>query len=152
MPADDFAFLHGEWTVTNRRLKTRLAGADDWEEFPSWASVRPLFGGAANIEEIHYPEGGVSGLTLRLYDPVGDIWSLNWATSADGRLFPPVQGGFRDGSGEFYGDDEHAGTPVRVRFVWSGITPGSARWEQAFSVDGGLSWELNWVMDFSRTA
>lgn len=152
MPADDFAFLHGEWTVANRRLKTRLAGADDWEEFPSSASVRPLFGGTANIEEIRYPAEGVSGLTLRLYDAVRDSWSLNWATSVDGRLFPPVVGGFRDGQGEFFGDDEHAGTPVRVRFVWSRITPRSARWEQAFSADDGASWELNWVMDFSRTA
>jgi hypothetical protein len=24
------------------------------------------------------------------------------------------------------------------------------RWEQAFSEDGGETWETNWVMDFAR--
>jgi hypothetical protein len=151
MAADDFAFLHGTWTIANRRLKTRLAGADDWEEFSSEAVIRPLFSGDANIEEIRYPAEGVYGLTLRLYDAEKDIWSLHWATS-EGRLFPPVQGRFTDGIGLFEGDDEYRGTPVRVRFRWIPDGPDSARWEQAFSADGSLTWELNWVMEFSRTA
>ena len=30
-------------------------------------------------------------------------------------------------------------------------TPGTAaRWEQAFSADGGATWEVNWVMEFTR--
>ncbi|MBT2396899.1 FAD-dependent oxidoreductase [Streptomyces sp. ISL-100] len=152
MAADDFHFLHGEWTVANRRLKTRLAGADDWEEFGSKAVIRPLFGGGANIEEIHYPTADLYGLTLRLYDSEHDEWSLNWATSAEGKLFPPVVGRFTDGVGRFEGEDEHEGTPVRVRFVWSDCGPDSARWQQSFSADGGATWELNWIMDFTRTA
>jgi len=151
MPADDFGCLLGEWTIANRRLRTRLAGARDWEEFESRAVVRPLFGGAANIEEIYYPADKNYGLTLRVYDPVTERWSLHWATSDAGRLFPAVLGRFTDGVGEFFGDDAHQGTPVRVRFVWSGITAETARWEQAFSADDGATWELNWVMDFTRT-
>ena len=42
------------------------------------------------------------------------------------------------------------GRPIRVRFLWSRITDTSARWEQAFSLDGGGSWETNWIMDFTR--
>jgi hypothetical protein len=37
-----------------------------------------------------------------------------------------------------------------VRFLWTDITPASARWQQAFSEDGGASWETNWVMEFER--
>jgi hypothetical protein len=28
----------------------------------------------------------------------------------------------------------------------------AARWEQAFSDDGGATWETNWTMDFARVA
>ena len=31
--AGDFDFLIGQWRIHNRRLKERLVGADDWEEF-----------------------------------------------------------------------------------------------------------------------
>ena len=31
-------------------------------------------------------------------------------------------------------------------------TPASAHWEQAFSPDGGKTWEVNWVMEFSRAS
>jgi hypothetical protein len=79
------------------------------------------------------------------------MWSLNWSSSRSGKLFPPVVGRFGpDGRGEFHGDDTHDGKDVRVRFVWSGISPTTARWEQAFSVDGEKTWVTNWVMEFAR--
>jgi hypothetical protein len=37
-----------------------------------------------------------------------------------------------------------------VRFVWSGCSDTAARWEQAFSVDGGQTWVTNWIMEFTR--
>jgi hypothetical protein len=57
---------------------------------------------------------------------------------------------FEDGVGTFYGSDQHAGRPVRVRFLWSHSSANSAHWQQAFSVDGGASWETNWHMWFRR--
>ena len=60
-------------------------------------------------------------------------------------------GGFADGVGEFFGNDEHGAAPILVRFRWSGITANGARWEQAFSVDRGETWETNWIMTFTRT-
>jgi hypothetical protein len=68
-----------------------------------------------------------------------------------GPLEPPVRGGFVDGTGTFLADETIDGKPVRVRFLWSRITSTTCRWEQAFSADGGLTWETNWVMDFTRT-
>lgn len=50
------------------------------------------------------------------------------------------------------GDDIFEGRPIKVRFLWTGMATGSPRWEQAFSEDGGRTWEVNWVMDFTRAA
>ncbi|MFD1660385.1 hypothetical protein ACFSL4_19785 [Streptomyces caeni] len=149
----DFDFLVGTWDVANRRLVAPLTGGGEWDEFPGTAVCHgTLFGGAANLDEIAFPAKGFSGLTLRLFDPVREEWSLNWVSSRTGLLQPPVHGRFGDdGRGEFHGDDTHDGTPVRCRFIWSGITSASAYWEQAFSTDGGASWETNWTMELRRS-
>jgi hypothetical protein len=146
---NDFDFLFGTWDVANRRLKTRLVGSDDWEEFASTAWCKGMFRGAANIDEIVFADGS-AGLTLRLYHPSQQEWSLYWSSSTTGVLFPPLTGRFTGGVGTFYGDDVEGGVPVKVRFIWSRITPESARWEQAMSLDTGQTWETNWYMDFTR--
>ncbi|MFF1543299.1 hypothetical protein [Streptomyces sp. NPDC058291] len=161
----DFDFLHGEWEVRHRRRTDFLDPNSTWDEFGSTSSCRPLFDGAANIDEIDMPHLGAKGLTLRLFDRESGQWSLNWSSSRSGRLYPPVIGGFDDvegsagrgGSGEnrprrgeFYGDDVHDGKDIRARYIWSGVSDTSARWEQAFSSDGGETWLTNWIMDFTR--
>ena len=62
----------------------------------------------------------------------------------------PVVGSFLDGIGSFYADDTFEGRPIRVRFTWFAIDKEAPRWEQAFSIDGGITWETNWTMDFRR--
>jgi hypothetical protein len=148
----DFDFLHGTWDVVNRRLGKLLVGSDDWDEFPATASSHGVFGGAGNFDEIVFPTKGFSGMTLRLFAPGTGQWSLYWANSRDGVLQPPVAGSFTGGSGEFFGDDEYEGKPIRVRYTWTEITGDHARWDQAFSVDGGRTWEVNWIMEFTRTS
>jgi len=146
----DFDFLEGSWLVHHRRLKERLAGCDEWEEFESTADAVRFFDGAGSFDVIGLEHLGWSGASLRLFDPVTEEWTIYWANSSTGRLEPPVTGRFVDGRGEFSGDDTHEGMPVRVRYVWSEITPSSARWEQAFSVDDGETWETNWIMELAR--
>ncbi|WP_217239120.1 hypothetical protein [Streptomyces sp. AC555_RSS877] len=146
----DFDFLHGEWEVRHRRRTDFLDQDSGWEEFGAGSRCWSLFDGAANIDELDVPGQGWKGLTLRLFDRETRQWSLNWSSSRSGKLFPPVIGRFEGGRGEFHGDDTHEGKDVRVRFVWSGISATTARWEQAFSVDDGDTWVTNWSMDFSR--
>jgi hypothetical protein len=148
----DFDFLHGEWQVRNRRRTDFLDPDSAWEEF--WATSRcwPLFDGAANIDEIDMPHLAAKGATLRLFDRESGQWSLNWASSRSGTVFPPVFGRFEGERGAFYGDDTHDGKDVRVRFVWSDVSDTGARWEQAFSLDGGDIWLTNWVMEFTRAS
>lgn len=148
--AHGFDFLHGTWTIRSRRLRSRLTNSEDWDEGPGQSSCWPLFGGAANIDELAFPTYGFSGVTLRLYDPARHEWSLYWANSRDGILQPPVVGRFVDGRGDFYGNDTEGRVPIVVHFIWSEITPTSARWEQEFSTDEGKTWETNWIMDLSR--
>lgn len=147
---NDFDFLVGEWTVANRRRRRFLQGCDEWDEFPARSTCIRLFDGGANLDWITFSTLGSTGLTLRLFDPVREEWSLYWASSRDGILQPPVVGTFSDGAGNFYGDDTYDAKSIRVRYVWSDITARSARWEQAFSIDGEKSWETNWVMAFDR--
>ena len=148
----DFDFFHGDWDVVNRRRTDFLDPDSDWVEFPATSRCWPLFDGAANVDEIDMPYLGSKGLTLRLFDRESEQWSLNWSSSGSGKLFPPVIGRFEGDRGEFYGDDTYDGKDVRVRFVWSGVSAGAARWEQAFSVDGGETWVTNWVMEFTRAS
>lgn len=147
---NDFDFLAGRWVVANRRRKEYLAGCEDWDDFPSSAECVRLFDGAANVDWYTFSTLGASGLSLRLFDSARQEWSIYWASSRDGILQPPVRGRFTAGVGTFYGDDTHKGRAIRVRYVWSDITARSARWEQAFSLDGGGAWESNWVMAFDR--
>ncbi|MFD9496900.1 hypothetical protein ACFWA1_36100 [Streptomyces sp. NPDC060005] len=147
----DFDFLHGDWDVLNTRRTDFLDPDGDWVRFPSTSRCWNLFGGAANLDELDVPDQGWKGLTLRLFDVESGRWSLNWSSSRSGRLFPPVLGRFGpDGRGVFFGDDTHDGKEVRVRYVWSGISATTARWEQAFSLDGERTWLSNWTMDFTR--
>ncbi len=112
-----------------------------------------MLGGAGNVDELHAPDLGFSGLTVRLLNPATGQWALHWANSKDGDLAPPPQvGEFADGVGLFYREQEWDGRQIMVRYTWFDITALSARWEQAFSADGGQTWETNWTAVFTRTS
>jgi hypothetical protein len=151
----DFDFLAGSWVVEHRRLKSRLAQSEQWETFSGTSVATTLLGGRANIDDniLDLPGGQYRAVTLRSFDPVSRNWSIWWL---DGRhphrLDTPVVGGFYQGVGIFFADDRFEGKPIRVRFIWSDISQEGARWQQAFSADGGATWETNWMMEFRRTA
>lgn len=149
---NSFDFFVGTWTSRQRRLRKILAGSDDWYEFDAINRCWSVLGGAGNFDELTFPELGYGGVTLRLYDAATDEWSLYWASSRTGLSLPPVVGRFGpDGRGVFTGPDVWEGRPITVRYLWSDITATSCHWSQAFSVDGGGTWETNWVADFTRS-
>lgn len=150
----DFDFLIGDWRVHSRKLKERLAGSRDWEEFDGTISSRKLMDGWANVDDtvFNMPEGVYRGVAPRAYDSKTGQWAIWWIDGRNpfGNLDPPVKGRFKNGVGTFYADDMLRGKPIKVRFIWSHITPASARWEQAFSADGGKTWETNWTQTLQR--
>jgi hypothetical protein len=150
----DFDLRVGSWRAHHRRLKERLAGSHEWVEFDGTCVFQQLMGGWANMDDNVFdtPGGAYRGVTLRSYDPKTGEWAIWWLDGRNpfGDLDPPVKGRFENGVGSFYADDTLRGRKIRVRFIWSHITATSAHWEQAFSADGGQTWETNWITDFQR--
>lgn len=149
----DFDFWMGKWRGKNRRLRERLTGCTQWDELASTIVAQPLMNGLGNVDENHFDhEGGFIGVSIRLFDRATQRWSIYWVSDRSGVLEPPVVGSFSGNVGTFYGTDVLRGEPIRVRYVWSRVDTPTPRWEQAFSNDGGETWETNWVMEFSRDA
>lgn len=148
----DFDFILGDWTVKHRRLKSRLTGCDEWIEFEGLSSTVKILGGFGNMEDnlLSFPEGPFRAAAMRSYCPKTAAWSIWWL---DGRypaqLDTPVVGSFSDHIGSFFAEDVLNGQPIKIRFIWTGTPGQNPRWEQAFSNDGGTTWETNWTMEFS---
>lgn len=145
--AHDFDWEIGAWRTHLRRLQNPLSGSNAWVEYEGTSIVHGFLDRRANLVELNVegPAGRIEGVSLRLFNPQTQQWSLHYAGIRSGELTPPVVGAFHNGRGEFYADDTLNGRPIRVRFIISDITENSARFEQAFSADGGQTWEVNWI-------
>jgi hypothetical protein len=148
----DFDFHIGTWRTRLSRLVRPLSGSTTWTAYEGTTVVRKVWDGRANLVELDVegPAGRIEGLSLRLYNPEARQWSLNFANSRGGTLTPPTIGEFRNGRGEFYGQETLDGRAILVRFVITQVTPDSCHFEQAFSDDGGKTWELNWSATDTR--
>jgi hypothetical protein len=148
----DFDFEIGTWKTHLTRLQHPLTGSNAWVDYEGTSVVRKIWNGRANLVELNVDgaAGQVQGLSLRLYNPKSHQWSLNYANANGGSLGQPTVGEFKNGRGEFYDQEPFDGRIILVRNVWSDITPTSCRFEQAFSEDGGKTWEVNWIATDTR--
>src|ERR1700733_1837445 len=151
----DFDFAVGTWKFHLKRLKRRLAGSTEWVELDGTTDCRKVLDGRAEVEEMNVESADkrlhIQGLALRLYNPESHQWSIYWANAADGILEQnPLVGQFTNGRGEFYNQQVYEGRAIYARFIWSGVTTDSPHFEQAFSTDGGKTWETNWITDQTK--
>jgi hypothetical protein len=148
----DFDWEIGTWKTELRRLAKPLSGSSEWVQYSGTTVVRKVLDGRANLVELRVKgaAGQIEGVSLRLYNPQAKQWSLNFASVRNGVMTQPVYGGFRDGRGEFFGQDSLDGRAIFVRFVISKVTDESWRFEQAYSEDGGRTWETNWIATDTR--
>jgi hypothetical protein len=148
----DFDWEIGTWKTHLKRLKGPLTGSTTWVEYDGTTVVRKVWDGRANILELDVtgPAGHIEALSLRLYNPDSRQWSLNFSNSASGTLSTPSIGEFKNGRGEFYDQEIFNGRAIFVRFIISCSTPDSCGFEQAFSDDGGKTWEVNWIATDTR--
>lgn len=149
----DFDFDFGTWQTHSSRLMHPLSGAHDWVDMDGITVVSRIWGGRANLAE--YRADGAAGvvelLALRVYDPASRQWRIDFATPNVGILGAvPGVGAFHNGRVDFYDQESINGRTVLVRFSLWGVTPQEARSEQAFSADGGRSWEVNWKTRYTR--
>jgi hypothetical protein len=151
----DFDFELGTWK-THLKLSSRLGhpftGPNTWSEYEGTSVVRKIWNGKANMVELEVdgPTGHVEALNLHLYNPQSHQWSLNFANSRSGTVGVPTVGEFKNGRGEFYDQETINGRMLLVRNIWSDITADSCHFEQAFSDDGGKTWEVNWIATDTR--
>jgi len=148
----DFDFEIGTWKTHISRLQHPLSGSTTWAEYDGTSVVSKVWNGRANLVdlELEGPAGRIEGLSLRLYNPQSHQWSLNFANSNSGSLTEPTVGEFKNGRGEFFDQEIFNGRAIYVRFVISNVTSNSCRFEQAFSADGGKTWEVNWTATDTR--
>jgi hypothetical protein len=144
----------GTWHTTLKRLKDPLTSSTTWLDYEGTTTVREVLHGRANLVELEVTgeAGHIDGVSLRLYDPSSGQWSLNYANLADGTLATPSVGRFEGARGEFYSNEKIRGRDVRVRFVIEPQGPDVIRFEQSFSIDGGRTWEVNWIATDTRIA
>lgn len=152
----DFDFIIGRWDIRHRRLRESLKGSTSWEEFKGTAVDHKIAGGWGSVSEVKMQRaaGTVEAFSTRIFDPESGEWSIYYIggtpEGTTGSYALPMIGGFQQERGTFYAHDIFAGKHILCRWLWSDITPTSCHWEQAFSVDGGNTWETNWVMDLER--
>jgi hypothetical protein len=148
----DFDFEIGTWKTHVSRLLHPLSGSTAWAQYDGTSVVSKIWNGRANLVELE--ADGASGhlelASLRLYNPESHQWSLNVLSSQSGVLGVPTVGEFKNGRGEFYDQEPFGGRVIWVRFVISDMTADSCHFEQAFSDDGGRTWEVNWIATDTR--
>lgn len=158
LPADggkDFDFLIGDWTARLRQLERPLTGSTTWVEYRGVSRTHKVLDTNANFEEfaVQSLDGTKrkKGQTLRLFNPKTREWSIYLVDADNGLLpMPPVTGSFANGVGEFYDQELWNGRTIFVRYQWRAQGPNAAHMEQAFSADGGRTWEANWILDLTR--
>ena len=109
------------WSAMERaasRLRQRLVGSNEWDEFGGTLVNWPVLGGHGNVGDnfMEFPGETVRGVGLRAFDPATRQWLSWWL---DGRnpsvIAPPLRGGFANGIGTFVGDDTLDGRPIKTR-------------------------------------
>ena len=148
----DFDFNIGVWHTHIRRILDPLSGSGQSIELNGTVTVRKVWDGRAQLEEIEAdgPNGHWEGLTLFLYNPSARQWSQSFINSKSGVLTAPLIGAFADGRGELFSQDTVGGRSILVRGVWSDVAPDSHHYEESYSDDGGRTWAPAFIANLTR--
>jgi len=148
----DFDFEIGTWKTHLKRRLHPLTGTNEWVEYDGTTVVRKVWDGKSNLVELEVDgkAGHIEGASWRLYNPEARQWSLNFSNSVVGTLSTPTIGEFKNGRGEFYSSETLGPRSILVRFVIAPRDADTCDFEQAFSADGGKTWEVNWIATDTR--
>ena len=148
----DFDFNFGVWKTHIKRILDPLSGSTHSIELNGTVTVRKVWDGRAQLEEIETegPNGHWEGSTLFLYNPEAHQWSQTFVDSKIGVLTPGLIGSFKDGRGELFAQDTFNDRSILIRGVWSDIKPDSHHFEESYSDDGGKTWAPAFIADLTR--
>ena len=151
----DFDFNIGVWHTHIKRMLDPFASSSESVELNGTVTVRKVWDGKAELEEIEAdgPKGHWEGLTLFLYNPSAHQWSQSFVNSKVGALsFSSTNTGeFRDGRVVLVGQDNSVtDKTILVRAVWSDIKPDSHQYEESYSNDGGTTWVRAFIANLTR--
>ena len=148
----DFDFNVGVWHSHIRRILDPFSDSSKAVELDGTVSVRKIWDGRAQLEEIEAdgPNGHWEGLTLFLYNPESHQWSQSFINSKMATLGSPLVGSFKDGIGELFAQDTVHDKSILVRGLWSGITPNEHHYEESYSNDGGKTWWPAFIATLTR--
>lgn len=149
----DFDFNFGTWHTHVRRLEHPLAHSAKWLTYDGTVTVRKVWNGRANADEtVADGPSHIELLYVRTYNPASHQWAITGTSSDDGSLGTPMYGEFAGGVGTFYSREVFNARTITVRWIFSNITARSYHFEQAFSDDGGTTWEPNFIARVTRTS
>lgn len=147
----DFDFLVGYWNVCYCCLCVWLVGSDVWDVFNGILYNWLVLGGFGNVGDNLMDVLGVllCGMGICVWSVVEWYW-LSWWLDGWELVWIGVFlcGGFEVGVGCFFGEDQYDGCVIQMWVIWLCIILCLVCWEQVVLIDGGCSWEINWVSDF----
>jgi len=151
----DFDFDVGVWHTHIRRVLDPFASGSGSVELDGTVSVRKVWGGKAELEEVEVdgPKGHWEGLSLLLYNPIAHQWSQSFVNSRVGTITASAStvGEFKDGRGVLIGQDSSTyDRSILVKVIYSDIKPDSHRYEEWYSNDAGTTWVLSFTADLTR--
>ena len=150
----DFDFNIGVWHTHIKRMLDPFASSPQSIELNGTVTVRKVWDGKAELEEIEAdgPKGHWEALTLFLYNPSAHQWSQSFVNSKVGTLTPSSTniGELRDGRVVLAGQDTVNDRTILVRAMWSDIKPDSHQYEELYSNDGGTTWVRSFVANLTR--
>jgi hypothetical protein len=149
---NDFDFDIGTFRLHSTRLLNPLTGSTKWTDTEGTSVVSRFWGGRGNLAEVHIdpPFGPIDFLALRWYSPNAHQWFLDFANAANGALGVPLAGVFHNGRLDLYDAETMEGKQTLVHFAIWPTTKDAGASEQAFSADGGQTWEVNYKTHYTR--
>jgi hypothetical protein len=131
----DFDFDVGIWHTHIKRVLDPLSGSAEAVELDGTVTVRKVWGGRAQLEEIEVdgPSGHWEGLNLFLYNPAAHQWSQSFSNSKSGVLGSPMIGSFKDGRAQLIAQDA-----INNKAILD------------YSDDGGKTWALSFTANLTR--
>jgi len=151
----DFDFNIGVWHTHIKRVLDPFASSSESVELNGTVTVRKVWGGKAELEEIEAdgPKGHWEALTLFLYNPSAHQWSQSFVNSKVGTLSLSSTnvGEFKDGRVVLVGQDNTVSDKtILAKAVCSDITSDSHQYEEWYSNDAGTTWVRSFIANLTR--